>query len=172
MNRWVRLPGNLLRIIFLRGSPERILYSRRLFLVVLVAAVAASALVQIYYFRDHTTFVILRVFAELTVFMVWMVLLTAKVARLRLASLMLVLLLISLFGDSVLLLLSPLPLADVARPLGLIWGIALLYGAGNATSWALRKPLSHGCLQSGLYGLFVVGLDLAFRGLYEIVAAG
>jgi hypothetical protein len=112
------------------------------------------------------------VFAELTVFMVWMVLLTAKVARLRLASLMLVLLLISLFGDSVLLLLSPLPLADVARPLGLIWGIALLYGAGNATSWALRKPLSHGCLQSGLYGLFAVGLDLAFRGLYEIVAVG
>ena len=101
------LISGMLRVIFLRGSPERVYYTRRRFIVALLLAVAVSALVQWFYHGDHLVFVILRVFAELTMFMLTMVFLTRRVARFRLAYLMLVLVLISLFADTFLLALAP-----------------------------------------------------------------
>lgn len=158
---------NLLRILFQRGSPERILYLRKLFITSLFGALAASALVQHFVYLDHLVFVILRIFAELTMFMLWVVYLTAKVARLRLANMMLVLLLISITVD-----LSTL-LVGLFTPLeGRIWvGIALgamaTYGIGNVVGWALRSSIQIGMLHFISYIAVVTALDLSFRGLYH-----
>ena len=132
------------RIAFFRGSPERIYYTRRLFIVSLLLAVCASALVQWVLFADHLVFVILRVFAEITMFMVMMVLLTAKIARFRLARMMLVLVLLNLFVDGVLVLMGMVvsyrntdpQVVDV-----LVYGLSAvaIYGAGSAMAWGLQR---------------------------------
>lgn len=167
--------SSLLRITLLRGSPERILYDRVLMIGGLLGALVVSALTQWFFFGDHAVFVILRVFAELTMFMLWVVLLTAKVARLRLASAMLCMVWMSLVGDSLLLLLTPLVHAQYAiSPQQVGWLVAALvaYGAANVAGWALRKPLLPvGLLHVALYGAAVTGLDLVFRELYNMMAA-
>ena len=168
---YLGIPRQLVRILFLRGSPERILYARSTMLWSLAAAVLASAAARLAYFDDPYIFVLLWVFAKLTMFMLWMTLLTARVVRLRLANAMLCLVLASLAYDVVLLLLSPLPLGELAGPAAWLWAAAIAYGAGNIAAWALRKPLTHGLAQvAGYYAAFI-GLDLAFRHLYSIMAA-
>ncbi len=167
---------NVVRIVFLRGSPERIYYTRRLFLVALTIAIAASAATQVLLFGDHLTFVVLRVFAELTLFMLMMVLLTAKVARFRLVRMGLALVLISLFADMLLTVLSPLFVlqilsAESARMLAFgVAGIAC-YGAANALAWGLQKGVSTGLAYVALYAVAVQGLDFAFRSLYQMMAS-
>ncbi len=161
-----------LRIMYQRGSPERILYSRKLMIVCLLLALAVSGLARVLYFGDHIPFAILWVFAKTTMFMLWVVLLTAKVARLRLATMMLSLVLISLVVDSVYILLSPLPLGELANPIAWIWGASALYGMGSVVAWARRQSLLQGLTQAGGYLAVFMGLDLAFRHLYSIMAAG
>ena len=162
---------SLMRIMFLRGSPERILYSRKLFIGALATALFASGLLQFFGYADHLIFVILRVFAEITMFMLWMVFMTAKVARLRLANMMLVLMMISVIVDVVTtLILLPMPM-EVRASVGIALGLVAAYGVSNAVAWALRKPLHIGALYFGLYYVAVTGLDLAFRGLYEVMAS-
>ena len=173
----IALLVSVLRIIFLRGSPERINYDRRLFIVVLLGAVAASAAAQTLYFGDHVAFTILRVFAEVTMFMVMMVLLTAKIPRFRLARMMLALVLISLLCDSLLILLSPitgLGLLESSQATYIAWLVALpaIYGAASVLAWRLRKVFAHGLGVFILYVAAVVGLDMAFRHLYQIMASG
>lgn len=162
---------SLLRIMFLRGSPERILYSRKLFIVALLSALVASALLQWFGYGDHLVFVILRVFAEITMFMLWMVFMTSKVARLRLANMMLVLMMISVLVDVItLLVLIPAP-EEVSVQIGILFGVAAAYGVSNVVAWALRKPIHIGALYFALYYAAATGLDLAFRGLYGIMVA-
>ncbi len=164
------------RIVFLRGSPERIYYTRRLFIVSLLLAVVASAAVQAVLFNDHVVFVILRVFAEMTMFMLMMVVLTAKIARFRLARMMLVLVLISLIADVLLTVVGAGVSYRNADP-ELVDGIAYvvsavaLYGASSVIAWGLKRPLWFGAGVMALYVVAAVGLDLAFRGLYEVMAA-
>ncbi|MEM7002225.1 MAG: hypothetical protein AAF529_15655 [Pseudomonadota bacterium] len=164
----------LLRIMFARGSPERILYDRKLLIVGLILALLVSAAAQWFFFGDHLVFMILRVFAELTMFMLWMTLLTAKVARLRLAGAMLCLIWICLLGDVLLLLLAPIMplLAGSISPqtLGLLVAVVLAYGSASVTAWALRKPLTVGALHVLLYGVAVIALDITFRRLFEMAA--
>lgn len=169
------LVHSVFRIVFLRGSPERIYYTRRLFRGALALAVLASVLVQIYYFGDHLVFVILRVFAELVMFMLMITLLTAKIARFRLARMMLVLVLISLLTDTLLLLMSPLGAAGIwsaqaAQYAAYLLGAIALYGAASVVAWGLSKPLFQGAGVMALYVAAVVGLDMAFRHLYQIMA--
>lgn len=159
------------RIMFMRGSPERLLYSRRTMIVALLLAVLLSGAARMVYFGDHLTFAILWAFAKTTMFMLWMVLLTAKVARLRLASMMLSLVLISLCIDGVYLLTGPLPLGEARTLLGRVWGLSALYGMASVVGWALRKPLGTGAMQATGYLAAVVGLDMAFRHLYATMAA-
>ena len=156
--------------MFLRGSPERILYVRKFFIVALLSALVTSGLLQFFGYGDHVVFVILRVFAEITMFMLWMVFMTAKVARLRLANMMLVLMMISVVMDlATLLVVLPFPL-ELRANVGMIMGIVAAYGVSNVVAWALRKPILFGALHFGLYLAAVTGLDLAFRGLYETMA--
>jgi hypothetical protein len=165
------LVTGVLRVIFLRGSPERIFYTRRRFIVALFAALLASGLVQWFFYHDHVVFVVLRVFAEVTMFMLTMVLLTRKVARFRLAYLMLTLVLIGLFADLVLLALGLVLPIDYRIAAGLAAGAVAWYGASSATAWGLRKPWHYGALVMLLYVAATVGLDMAFRSMYEIMAA-
>lgn len=170
------LVSSIGRIVFLRGSPERIYYTRRLFIVSLLLAVLASAAVQMVLFADHVVFVILRVFAELTMFMLMMVMLTAKIARFRLARMMLVLVLINLLAD-MLLVLAGAAVSYRTAGTQLVDGVAYvvgaiaLYGAGSAMAWGLQRQLMFGVGVMLLYVAAVTGLDLAFRGLYEVMAA-
>jgi len=164
------------RVVFMRGSPERIYYTRRLFIGALLGAVAASGVAQWLYFGDHLAFVILRVFAELMPFMLMMVLLTARIARFRLARVMLVLVLISLIADGLLLLISPaVQVFDpaVAQHV-LAYAVAAVasYGAASVVAWGLNKPLVRGAGVIAMYVAATLGLDLAFRHLYQIMAAG
>ena len=163
--------SSLVRIMLLRGSPERILYSRTEFIVGLALAVVVSGLVQMVFHGDHVIFAILRVFAELTVFMLWMVLLTARVARLRLASLMLVLVWMSVLVDVCLLPLAWLSQPDLRLALALLVGGALAYGASSAVAWALHRKFARGGVHVIGYIGGVLAIDLAFRHLYGIVAA-
>lgn len=162
---------SLMRIMFLRGSPERILYSRKLFIGALVSALFASGLLQFFGYGDHLVFMILRVFAEITMFMLWMVFMTAKVARLRLANMMLILMMISVLVDSfTTFALLPTPL-ELRNTVGVVIGLIAAYGVSNVVAWALRKPIHIGALYFALYYAAVTGLDLAFRGLYEVMAS-
>ena len=164
-------------IVFLRGSPERLYYTRRLFIVSLLLALVASAAAQFLYFGDPFVFVILRVFAEVTLFMLMIVLLTAKIARFRLARMMLVLVLISLFADLILVVLSVgIPQAQVTAPLGrtVSWAVGgvALYGAGSVLAWGLRRSYFWGLGVIILYVVAVLALDSAFRELYAVMASG
>ena len=162
----------VLRVAVLRGSPERVHYSRRRFIIGLILAVLTSAAVQWFVYHDHIVFTILRVFAELTMFMLAAVLLTAKVARFRLAYALLLLVLISLFADAALLLVAPFDLGAAVHTVGFVLGLIALYGASNTMSWALRKPLVQGAFVMLVYVVAVIGLDLAFQTLYNMVALG
>jgi len=163
------------RIVFLRGSPERIYYTRRLFIVSLLLAVLASAGVQVVLFADHVVFVILRVFAEITMFMLMMVVLTAKIARFRLARMMLVLVLINLLADALLILVGTVlsyRTADIQLVDGMAYVVSAIaaYGASSAMAWGLQRPLMFGAGVILLYVAAATGLDMAFRGLYEVMA--
>ncbi len=161
---------SVLRIAFLRGSPERIYYTRRLFLFSLLLAVLASAVAQYLYHGDHVVFVILRVFAELTMFMLFIVLMTAKIARFRLARMMLPMVLISLLMDVVLILLSPLPLAGVSDYVAFALGAAAGYGASSCLAWGLKARLWQAGCYVAVYVVAVHGLDAAFRHLFGMYA--
>ena len=158
---------SLLRILFKGGSPERILYSRSLFLAALGAAIVASVLAQWLAHNDHLVFVILRVFAELTMFMLWMVFLTARVARLRLANMGLVLLMISVLADVVTILAAT---ALEAKVVSVVIGLVVFYGIANVVAWAMRKPIQIGAVHFAVYLATVSGLDFAFRHFFDIVA--
>ena len=165
---------SLLRIMFLRGSPERILYDRRWFILGLVAAIVLSALVQLIYFGDTAIFAGLRVFAELTMFMLWITLLTAKVGRLRLAQAMLMLVWISVVADAVLLLLGLLGLSLPIAPrdvIAVLWAAVVCYGVVNVIGWARREAMPAAALQVLGYVVAVVVLDGTFRYLFGIMAA-
>ena len=173
----LELLSSVFRIVFLRGSPERIYYTRRLAIVALLSAVLASGCAQWLFFGDHVVFIILRVFAEITLFMLMMVFLTAKITRFRLARMMLVLVMISLLTDVVLVLLSPLFLLewlniDYAQYLGYGFGVVAAYGAASVLSWGLRKSWVSGAMLIGAYIGGVVALNAGFRHLYQIIAAG
>jgi hypothetical protein len=165
------------RIVFLRGSPERIYYTQRLGRYSVLLAVAASAAAQAVFFQNNVVFVILRVFAEVTMFMLMMVLLTAKITRLRLAKVLLTLVLISLLTDSILTLSGiGLNLASIELNLRTLPGYLLaafaLYGASSVVAWGLNKPLLQGAGVMGLYVVAVLCLDMSFRHLYQMIAAG
>ena len=167
----------LLRILFLRGSPERILYERRFFIIGLLAALALSAAAQYGYHQDHLVFVVLRVFAELTIFMLWMVILTGKVARLRLASVMLILVWTSVLMDTVLLsLILPFNLLaatpQVFTGTAYILGGALCYGLVSVVGWGLKSTQMTGMALVHVVGYVacVTFLDSTFRYLFNIVA--
>ena len=172
-----------MRVIFRRGSPERILYTRRRFIIGLFAAMVACALVQAWFYQDHLVFVILRVFAELTTFMMAMVILTAKIPRFRLAYLMLVLVFISLFFDASLLLIAGVmalleALAEITFDtttrtyVGALLALPIIYGAASCVAWGLRKAWSQGAVVMAAYVGAALGIDLAFRGLYSVMAGG
>ena len=170
------LVTNVGRIVFLRGSPERIYYTRRLFIVSLLLAVSASAAVQLLLFDDGLVFTLLRVFAELTMFMLMMVILTAKIARFRLARMMLVLVLISLLADMLLAGVGTgvsyrSAAAQVVDAIAYGVSAVALYGAANVLAWGLQRPLLWGAGGMLLYVAAASGLDAAFRGLYQIMAA-
>lgn len=170
MSYLISLITSVLRIVFLRGSPERIYYTRRLFIVSLFLALIMSGLAQAFYHADHPVFVILRVFAELTMFMVMMVLLTAKIVRFRLARMMLPMVLISLMMDSVLTLLSPLPLGTLTGPLAIALGAIAFYGAANCLAWGLKAKLWQAAAYLLAYVAAVTGIDSAFRHLFGMYA--
>ncbi|CAE7149479.1 GALNS [Symbiodinium necroappetens] len=162
---------DVVRIVFLRGSPERIYYTQRLGRYSVLLAVVVSAATQAVYFQDNVVFVILRVFAEVTMFMLMMVLLTARISRLRLAKVLLTLVLISLLTDSVLTLsgvglnLASIELSLRALPAYLLAAFAL-YGASSVVAWGLNKPLVQG---AGVMGVYVVAVSL--NGLTNIAMA-
>lgn len=174
----VRFLTSIFRVMLLRGSPERILYDRWLLRIGLGYALIASMAVQWIWHGDGVVFVILQVFAEVTLFMLWMVLLTAKIGRLRLASLIMVLVWMSALADSVLVLAGipaalgvPVQMEAVRQILSVLIGVVLLYGASNAVSWGLRKPIPQGALQAFGYAAAVWGLVLAFQTLFNTMAA-
>lgn len=172
MNYLWELLTNVARIVFLRGSPERISYTRRLFIVSLFVAMAASAGAQVFFFADHLVFVILRLFAEVTMFMIMIVLLTAKIPRFRLARMMLTLVLISLLSDSLLIFLSVFPLGEGAQYVAYAVAGVAIYGGSNCLAWGLHSNFGKGLGCLALYVAAAMGLDMGFRGLYEIMAAG
>ena len=161
--------------MFLRGSPERILYDRWLLRLGLLFAIVLSGLAQMFYHGDHVVFVLLRVFAELITFMLWMVVLTGSVGRLRLAQAMMVLVWISTFADVVL---ASIGLSGLANALeeqvlnltAIVVSTIAIYGAANTMSWAMRKKLTVGGVHLIGYALVVWALDAAFRGLYNMAA--
>lgn len=161
----------LLRVIFLRGSPERVFYTRPRFIWGLLLASVASGLVGLYFYHDHLVFVILRVFAKLTMFMLTIVFLTRKIARFRLAYMMLVLVLISLLIDVVLLVLASFWPDAWRTTTGIALGACAFYGAANTFAWGLRKPISHGAFVALLYVAAALALEHAFRGLYNVMLA-
>ena len=169
----INLISQLMRVIFMRGSPERVLYDRWLLRLGLLFAVLLAATAQSVLHQDHVVFVLLRVFAELVVFMLWMTYLTSRVGRLRLAQAMMFFFWISAFADLVLALLGLVGLDERWRDILAIGiGAIAAYGAANTLSWALRRKLSYAGAQVLGYMLLTWALDAAFRALYNLAAFG
>lgn len=165
------------RIVFLRGSPERLYYTQRFFLGALVSAVVASVALQAlqaFEVQDPWIFVLLGVFAQLTVFMLMMVILTARIARFRLARMMLALVLIHLFLSIALIAFHGLALAlpGVQAVVEVITsGLYLLavYAAGSVAAWGLGQSLMWGVGVILVYAGLSLGLAGAFQHLLSIV---
>jgi hypothetical protein len=136
----------------------------------LAVAVCLSAAAQSIFFQDHLVFVILRVFAEVTMFMLWIAFLTAKVARLRLANAMLILVWASVLMDAVFVLVGALfsPIGAIADYAAYLWSGAIFYGAVNVIAWALRLRglFNPAWLQVGGYVFAVWLVNGVFRYLY------
>jgi len=105
-------------------------------------------------------------------FMVGVVLLTRKVARIRLARLMLVLVSISLLADVVLSFCGLLDIPLITNIAHYVIGIAAIYGASNALHWAIKGNFLLGVAGIGGYVLVVTVLYETFRGLFAIIASG
>ena len=76
-----------------------------------------------------------------------------------------------LFVKNILLiLLSVFPLGEGAQYVAYAVGGVAIYGGSNCLSWGLHSSFGKGLGCVALYVASALGLDMAFRGLYEIMA--
>ncbi len=134
----VRLLGDLLGIIYLRRSPERLVYSRGVLIAALVLAVIAAFAAHVLFLGLSLPFALLKIVCELGLFVVALNQTRRTGAvRFRVLKMTIALLLISALGDVVLVSLSFLPLQPPRQVVAMLVMGSQLFGGVNCVQFGL-----------------------------------
>ncbi len=160
----------LYRIVFHRGSPQRIHYDPKLMLTALALCFGLAIGVQRYLFARDALDLVLALFVGFAALLIGASLLTWKAPRPRMQTTMLSILLLLALAHALLLLLVPIPLADHLENVrfGAAAFIALLTLLGISN--CLRYGLGSGWLPAASYTLgAAVIVVLLFSTLQRLV---
>ncbi len=168
------LGRDLFRIVFRRGSLQRVHYSNNRLAFALIFMLLALVAAQLLYFHNDALDAGLAVFVCITSLLIASSWLTWKVPRKRLMTAVLVVLLIAAIALALLAAVSPLPIWHQAATqygfAGLLAGIVVL-GTANALQFALASGRGKAFAYTGLFALAVVLLYTTLQGLLAVVFA-
>ncbi len=160
----------LYRIVFRRGSPQRVHYSQPRFLAALGLSIGGAVGTQLAYFGADVLDTGVLLFVLFSGFAVGVALLTWKVPRSRLLPTLLAVLLVTAIGFCLLWALGLLPvnISETARLIaaGLV-GLAALVGLANCLQFALQSSTT---LAFGYAGCFALALILLYTTLSNLLA--
>ncbi|MGI9328339.1 MAG: hypothetical protein ACR2PZ_24190 [Pseudomonadales bacterium] len=152
------LSRSVARILFARGSPERIQIAPQTLPLSLLLAALAYGLVHLYLFKLSGAQVALSLFSMISILAMSMAWMTRYVARRRLAQVLVAMLLISALLGLLLTAVGLLPLADRQLWLALPLLLLLLYGLSHCLGYALRCSQWVALLWCVLFAAVVYGL--------------
>lgn len=147
-----RLLDDLLGIIYLRRSPERLVYSRGVLIAALVLAVVAAFAAHVLFLGLSLPFALLKIVCELGIFVVALNQ-TARTSavRFRVLKMALALLLISALGDAVLVSLSFLPLQPPRQVVAMLVLGSQIFGGVNCVQFGLSVSWLRAAAFAGAY---------------------
>jgi hypothetical protein len=157
----IRLLGDLLGIIYLRRSPERLVYSRGVLIAALVLAVIAAFATHVLFLGLTMPFALLKVVCELGIFVVALnQTRRTNAVRFRVLKMAIALLLISALGDVVLVSLSLLPLQPPRQVMAMLVLGSQVFGAINCVQFGV----SVAWLRAAVYvAVYIVGVLLFYQ---------
>ncbi|TDJ39711.1 MAG: hypothetical protein E2O54_09835 [Gammaproteobacteria bacterium] len=147
-----RLLDDLLGIIYLRRSPERLVYSRGVLIAALVLAVVAAFAAHVLFLGLSLPFALLKIVCELGIFVVALNQ-TARTSAVhfRVLKMALALLLISALGDAVLVSLSFLPLQPPRQVVAMLVLGSQIFGGVNCVQFGLSVTWLRAAAFAGAY---------------------
>lgn len=147
-----RLLDDLLGIIYLRRSPERLVYSRGVLIAALVLAVVAAFAAHVLFLGLSLPFALLKIVCELGIFVVALNQ-TARTSSVhfRVLKMALALLLISALGDAVLVSLSFLPLQPPRQVVAMLVLGSQIFGGVNCVQFGLSVTWLRAAAFAGAY---------------------
>ena len=157
----LRLLGDLLGIIYLRRSPERLVYSRGVLIAALVLAVIAAFAAHVLFLGLSLPFALLKIVCELGLFVVALNQ-TARTGavRYRVLKMTIALFLISALGDLVLVGLSFLPLQPPRQVMAMLVLGSQVFGGVNCVQFGVSVSWLRAALFAGAY---IVGALLFYQ---------
>lgn len=165
------LSRSVARILFARGSPERIQVAPQTLPLSLFLAALAYGLVHWYLFNLSGAQVALSLFCLISILAMSMAWMTRYVARRRLLQVLVAMLLISALVGLLLAAVGLLPLADLQPWLALPLLFLLLYGLSHCLGYALRCSQWLALVWCVLFAALVYGLyTLLDQQLFHVFA--
>lgn len=147
-----RLLDDLLGIIYLRRSPERLVYSRGVLIAALVLAVVAAFAAHVLFLGLSLPFALLKIVCELGIFVVALnQTARTRAVHFRVLKMALALLLISALGDAVLVSLSFLPLQPPRQVVAMLVLGSQIFGGVNCVQFGLSVTWLRAAAFAGAY---------------------
>ena len=145
----VRLLGDLLGIIYLRRSPERLLYSRQMLIAALVLALIAAFAAHVLFLGLSVPFALLKIVCELGLFVIALNQAARTGAvRFRVLKMALALLLISALGDVLLVGLSSLSLQPPRQVVAMLVLGSQIFGGVNCVQFGVSVTWPRAAMRS------------------------
>lgn len=164
-----RLLGDLLGIIYLRRSPERLVYTRRILIAALVLAVAAAFAAHVLFLGLSVPFALLKIVCELGLLVVALNQTTRiQAVRYRVLKMTIALLLISALGDALLVGLSILPLQPPRQVVAMLVLGSQVFGGVNCVQFGI----SVSWLRAAMFAAAYIVAALLFYQLASSLMAG
>jgi hypothetical protein len=165
----VRLLGDLLGIIYLRRSPERLLYSRQMLIAAVVLALITAFAAHVLFLRLSVPYALLKIVCELGLFVIALNQ-TARIGavRLRVLKMALALLLISALGDVVLVCLSFLPMQPPRQAVAMLVFGSQVFGGVNCVQFGVSVTW----LRAAMFAAAYIVAALLFYQLASSLMAG
>lgn len=147
-----RLLDDLLGIIYLRRSPERLVYSRGVLIAALVLAVVAAFAAHVLFLGLSLPFALLKIVCELGIFVVALnQTARTRAVHFRVLKMALALLLISALGDAALVSLSFLPLQPPRQVVAMLVLGSQIFGGVNCVQFGLSVTWLRAAAFAGAY---------------------
>ncbi|MCZ6643985.1 MAG: hypothetical protein O7F71_20605 [Gammaproteobacteria bacterium] len=166
-------PVALIGVIFLRKSPERLTYSRRRLLLAIGLACPVAYVSHAWLLGLDTPHALMKMVCELTVLVIGLRLArlsqqsSGSTSQYRLLVMTLTLFLISIFGDSVLVALSFVPLETSIGPVRQVLAFTTMISMAIGATNTLQYGMSVSWRMAAVYVLGYITLALM---LYEVTS--